>query len=86
MNILNFFSTFASIPINLRNIRQNWAMFQSAPLISASEIVIPNWSPPLPNWPISYFGNNTCFGIGIRIFYRDSNFCEFEEWNCKIIG
>lgn len=76
------------IPFDPRFNESEWKEFQSD-LIESNQIVIPNWNPPSP-WPEVHSGNNTCYGVGIRIFYEDPDgtvgFCDFTEWQCNIIG
>jgi len=76
------------IPFDPRFDQSQWEVFDSE-TIESNNVIIPNWNPPSP-WPKVHSGNNTCYGIGIRIFYQEPDgsigFCDFTEWNCNIIG
>ena len=71
------------------NNSSEWQEFNSG-VIESNWVSIPNWNPPTP-WPEIHNGNNTCYGIGITIWYQDNTdgtigFCEFTEWECFIVG
>jgi len=77
------------IPFDPRNNEDNWETFELPAPITSNLIDLIEWNPPSP-WPGVYTGNNTCYGISMRIFYVDSNgmgvFCDHEQWLCNIIG
>ena len=60
-----------------------------SPAIQDDWVNIPDWHLPFP-WPEVYSGHNTCYGIGIRIYYETALgfpvFCDFTVWECNIIG
>lgn len=75
-----------NIPFHPWNNEDDWVEFTGTGTPNANgEIIIPSFTLPEP-WPDIHTGHNTCYGIGIRVFYDDFTFCDFTEWNCNIVG
>jgi len=77
-------AAWAIVPLNPQASENNWVT-TSEGYSWNSTISIPDWYLPAP-WPEIHNGNNTCYGIRLKIYYDDGTACIFWRWNCNFIG